>query len=160
MGGEVTEGYKEKGRVAQIVEHMVDNHAVGSASPPSLKVVWLMKLRGKDLVLREYRDGSRGVQRERKSRRKDVRRRSKGGRDVMPEGGRKVLMKRIEIEGRKLEHIRSKESGMAGYSTEVVNRCVESGHGRSVRGWFRKTGRRVRERARIGKLEGVYRVSW
>ena len=44
--------------------------------------------------------------------------------------------------------------------TKVRNRCVETGRGRSVIRWFRRSGRTVRERGRKGRLEGVYRVSW
>lgn len=47
-----------------------------------------------------------------------------------------------------------------GKVTKVRNRCVETGHGRSVIRWFRKSGRKVREMARQGKLEGVFIVSW
>jgi ribosomal protein S14 len=47
-----------------------------------------------------------------------------------------------------------------GEKTKVRNRCVDTGNGRSVVRWFRKSGRKVRERARRGKLEGVYRASW
>lgn len=44
--------------------------------------------------------------------------------------------------------------------TKVRNRCVDTGRGRSVIRWFRRSGRAVRERGRKGRLEGVYRVSW
>lgn len=44
--------------------------------------------------------------------------------------------------------------------TKVRNRCVDTGRGRSVIRWFRRSGRQVRERGRKGRLGGVYRVSW
>ena len=44
--------------------------------------------------------------------------------------------------------------------TRVRNRCVESGNPRSVVRWFRRSGLQVRERALIGKLPGVYKISW
>jgi ribosomal protein S14 len=47
-----------------------------------------------------------------------------------------------------------------GKVTKVRNRCVDTGRGRSVIRWFRRSGRQVRERGRKGRLEGVYRVSW
>lgn len=49
---------------------------------------------------------------------------------------------------------------MEGTKTKVRNRCVDTGNGRSLIRWFRKSGRQVRERGRRGKLEGVFRVSW
>lgn len=49
---------------------------------------------------------------------------------------------------------------MEGKRTRVRNRCVLTGNGRNVIGWYRISGRCVRERARGGKLDGVYRVSW
>lgn len=55
---------------------------------------------------------------------------------------------------------KGKLGGRGGEKTKVRNRCVDTGNGRSVVRWFRKSGRKVRERARRGKLEGVYRASW
>ena len=55
---------------------------------------------------------------------------------------------------------RKKLGEREGKTTQVRNRCVETGYGRSVMRWFRKSGRQVREEGRRGKLEGVYRASW
>lgn len=55
---------------------------------------------------------------------------------------------------------RKRLDGREGTRIQVRNRCVETGNGRSVRRWFRRSGRKVRERGRQGKLEGVFRVSW
>lgn len=44
--------------------------------------------------------------------------------------------------------------------TRVRNRCVETGNARSMVRWYRRSGLKVRERAREGKLPGVYKVSW
>ena len=86
-----------------------------------------------------------------KSRLVDQRRRSWGGGEV-PSKERVVSMVVREAE--------SKERSRVGTKTVVRNRCVSSGNGRSVRRWFRKSGLVVREMARRGKLEGVFRSSW
>lgn len=44
--------------------------------------------------------------------------------------------------------------------TRIRNRCVETGNPRFVIRWFRRSGRRVRERALNGELPGVYKISW
>lgn len=72
-------------------------------------------------------------------------------------GKRREERRKEKEEGREVSRRRKKREGKA---TKVRNRCVETGHGRSVIRWFRKSGRKVRERARQGKLEGVYIVSW
>lgn len=71
-------------------------------------------------------------------------------------------LERGVVKGRMREkrEMSGEAAGRGGGTTRVRNRCVETGNGRSVMGWFRKSGRQVRERARKGKLEGVYRASW
>jgi small subunit ribosomal protein S14 len=44
--------------------------------------------------------------------------------------------------------------------TRVRNRCVDTGNPRFVIRWFRRSGLQVRERALVGKLPGVYKISW
>lgn len=71
------------------------------------------------------------------------------------------LSRKAMKQAKKKERGRKAELGsMEGKKTLVRNRCVDTGHGRSVIRWFRKSGRKVRERGRRGKLEGVFRVSW
>lgn len=77
----------------------------------------------------------------RKMRMKDIRR----GKEVREEAEKKLEMK----EG-------DRDQSM----TRVRNRCVDTGNPRSVVRWFRRSGLQVREMARIGKLPGVYKVSW
>lgn len=70
-------------------------------------------------------------------------------------------MRRSEVEreeaGKKLE-LKAGERDKS--KTRVRNRCVETGNARSMVRWFRRSGLKVRERAREGKLPGVYKVSW
>lgn len=69
----------------------------------------------------------------------------------------------VEVMGKREKEVRvrkGKLEGRGGEKTKVRNRCVDTGNGRSVVRWFRKSGRKVRERARRGKLEGVFRASW
>lgn len=69
-------------------------------------------------------------------------------------------VKGIEKREKEARERKGKLGGRGGEKTKVRNRCVDTGNGRSVVRWFRKSGRKVRERARRGKLEGVYRASW
>ena len=96
------------------------------------------------------RKGEAGKGRGDRKKRKRVTKRSEGRR------------KGLEVSKGEKERRRRKEkqSERGGEKTKVRNRCVDTGNGRSVLRWFRKSGRQVRERARQGKLEGVYRVSW
>jgi ribosomal protein S14 len=71
------------------------------------------------------------------------------------------LVNRVAGQEKKVQMEVVKKLGERGGKGSMVrNRCVETGHARSVRRWFRKSGLKVRERARQGKLEGVYRSSW
>jgi ribosomal protein S14 len=137
-----------------------------------------MKQRVKDRRRRQKADERWEVRLRRKAQRVDQRRISGGA-------GSGVCSRRISVrgaseEGQGEERIKRGEEGcsrravvqwmrgrvrcagdsMVGSPTVVRNRCVVSGNGRSVRRWFRKSGRQVRELARGGKLEGVHRISW
>lgn len=63
---------------------------------------------------------------------------------------REVAEKKLELKGGERDQSR----------TRVRNRCVETGNARSMVRWYRRSGLKVRERAREGKLPGVYKVSW
>ena len=67
-----------------------------------------------------------------------------------PREERRQAKKALELGGGKRDESR----------TRVRNRCVETGNPRFVIRWFRRSGLRVRERARSGKLPGVYKISW
>lgn len=113
-----------------------------------------MKKKKKDRVRRKEVDSRWEERSRRKGKRRDERLRSKeraykGREREGVKGRRRGKRERKEKEGR-----------LGGKKTEVRNRCVDTGNGRSVLRWFRKSGRQVRERARKGKLEGVYRASW
>jgi ribosomal protein S14 len=88
------------------------------------------------------------------------------GLPIAPKGvtapGERLEGRRREMgEEKKRWRERGKRVGeIDGEVSKVRNRCVETGHGRSMIRWFRKSGRKVRERARRGKVEGVYGVSW
>jgi ribosomal protein S14 len=115
---------------------------------------------------RQRGDGSWKERGRRKAQRQEARRRPM-------KGGRKYAWRRADTEvSRRPENyscdavndrpmVREKQlDEREGRGTRVRNRCVRTGNGRSVRRWFRRSGRKVRERGRRGKLQGVYKVSW
>jgi ribosomal protein S14 len=181
---------KEKGASSSIEERTVDNRKAVCASHTSLRVGKEMKKRKKDRKRRKEVDAMWEERTSRKAKVQDmrVRKRSAVERKVKPV--RKVALKKgVERVGKGRRSAETKErvskrtkgsrgvkgmvkrekevrerkgklEGRGGEKTKVRNRCVDTGNGRSVVRWFRKSGRKVRERARRGKLEGVYRASW
>lgn len=127
-----------------------------------------MKQIRKDRKRRRVVDGARSSERMRKAGLMDERRVRVLGQEsaylVSKEGN--LRQKKEELMGRAsvAERVEAVAAGKGGYSwskvTKVRNRCVETGRGRSVIRWFRRSGRTVREIGRKGRLEGVYRVSW
>lgn len=109
-----------------------------------------MKKRKKDRQRRKAVDRAWAERMRLKGRVKDARRSGE-------EAGERAGVKRRMRERRAMREAVAEQGGG---TTRVRNRCVETGNGRSVVRWFRKSGRTVRERARQGKLEGVYRASW
>lgn len=88
-----------------------------------------------------------------------------GSKDLLARGtkseGKTRVSRQAMKEAKKVRRGRKERLGsMEGTKTKVRNRCVDTGNGRSMIRWFRKSGRQVRERGRRGKLEGVFRVSW
>lgn len=57
-------------------------------------------------------------------------------------------------------YIKGIEGERRGNTTRIQNRCVETGYSRSVQRWFRRSGRRRREKARRGELSAVTSRSW
>ena len=117
-----------------------------------------MKRRVKDRGVRERVDKIWEVRTRRKGSRMDRRRRE--GSVIQKIEGCEVEVRERGKEKQRGRERRTRLSGREGKGSEVRNRCVDTGHGRSIIRWFRKSGRKVRERARGGKLEGVYIVSW
>lgn len=99
-----------------------------------------------------------------KKRRKDRKRREKVEmhweermqRKIVANDMRRTKEKRVEA----VKKLNLKEGERDQSRTRVRNRCVETGNPRSVMRWFRRSGLQVRERALLGKLPGVYKVSW
>jgi small subunit ribosomal protein S14 len=96
--------------------------------------------------------------------RKDRRRRKQVDQGRQERRKRKAILvdERKSREERKQasERRRLKEGERNQSRTRIRNRCVETGNPRFVIRWFRRSGLRVRERARRGKLPGVYKISW
>jgi small subunit ribosomal protein S14 len=125
-----------------------------------------MKQKGKDRRRRQRADVRWKERTRRKAQRKEERSRAR-------QGGRKYAWRRGTIRPnpsskeaqrqRAGEELLLREKRLEqrdGRGTRVRNRCVVTGNGRSVRRWFRRSGRKVRERGRRGKLQGVFKASW
>lgn len=99
-----------------------------------------------------------------KKRRKDKLRRErveKSWKERMTRKARSVDGRRPKEEREKVKKRLELGSGIRDRSrTRVRNRCVDTGNPRFVIRWFRRSGRRVRERALLGELPGVYKISW
>ena len=124
------------------------------------------KHRGKDRKRRREAESTWESRQKRKSVKKDGRRTQYMSRyGHWKKTRKKTLESTEEKKGWKQwgeEKIRgaARESERRGSTTRIQNRCVETGYSRSVQRWFRRSGRRRREKARRGELAGVTGRSW
>jgi ribosomal protein S14 len=131
-----------------------------------------MKQKGKDRQRRLRADSHWKARMRRKAERKEERRRARDVARKYPWRRNKKSWRGLGIlvravgkaereQGTKERRQRGKQlEQREGRGTRVRNRCLVTGYGRSVRRWFRRSGRKAREKARRGKLQGVYGVSW
>jgi small subunit ribosomal protein S14 len=121
------------------------------------------------LVLRRYAEGlERGRERRRKQMLKKIRKDRRRREAVEKNWKKRIQRKMVADDMRRSKEKREEakrslvlEGGDRNKSrTRVRNRCVDTGNPRFVVRWFRRSGLRVRERALVGNLPGVYKVSW
>lgn len=128
-----------------------------------VEATWAMRQKRKSV-----RKDGRGQRKEEKNRWKDYQGNKKIGKKNRV--GVKVLkkvtalgiktVKSGKVWGAERMFVKALESERRGSRTRIQNRCVETGYSRSVQRWFRRSGRRRREKARRGELPSVTSRSW